>query len=62
MKKELINEIREEICDHICKYPAIFRTVFPDPAEAYATMLWDKCAECPLHKLEYPLGVNGWQE
>lgn len=52
MTKELINEIREEICDHICKYPAIFRTVFPDPDEAYATMLWDKCAECPLHKLE----------
>ena len=47
---EIIKEVKAEICDNYCKYPAIYDTR-EDSDENYDRMLRDKCTRCPLNRL-----------
>lgn len=53
ISEDKLCEVKEKMCDEYCKWP--FNT------ETQAD-LNEICAKCPLNDLEYPLGVNGWQE
>lgn len=48
--QEIIEEVKTEICDNYCKYPAIYDTR-KDSGEDYDRMLGEKCDRCPLNRL-----------
>lgn len=47
---EIIEEVKTEICDNYCKYPAIYDTR-EDSSENYDEMMEKICANCPLDRL-----------
>lgn len=53
ISEDKLCEVKEKICDEYCKW------LDECPTQE---RLDRHCAECPLNDLEYPLGVNGWQE
>ena len=50
-KAEIIQEVKEEMCDHYCKYPVEFLMTYEDSEEAHDKMIEEMCAECPLNRL-----------
>lgn len=50
--KDLIQEVKEDMCDHYCQYPALYLAKCDDPDDATEQMLEEKCTFCPLERLE----------
>ena len=48
--QEIIEEVKSEICDNYCKYPAIYNTR-EDSGVDYDRMFEEKCDRCPLNRL-----------
>jgi hypothetical protein len=46
----IIEKIKTEICDHYCKYPAIYDTR-EDSDKEYDKMIAEVCEHCPLNRL-----------
>jgi hypothetical protein len=49
-KKELIEEVKEDMCDNYCKYPFEYLMQYEDPEDAHEKMLDEVCNDCPLTK------------
>ena len=43
---KIIDDVRTEICDHYCKYPAQYPT-----QDRYDKILDEQCETCPLNRL-----------
>ena len=43
---EIIEAVKNEMCDHYCKYPIQYQSDIDDVA--FAMMIEDQCSECPL--------------
>lgn len=50
-RTEVIQEVKEEMCDHFCKYPEWYLMNYEDSEEAHDTMVEEMCSECPLNRL-----------
>lgn len=50
VKGTIIETLREETCDNICKWPEFYLSKYKDPDEAHEWMLLEKCPDCPLNK------------
>ena len=48
--KELEN-ITEEVCDRLCRYPEKYLGLYKDPDEAHEVMVNECCVKCPLERL-----------
>ena len=46
-----LDEVKEEMCDNYCRYPAIYFMEYEDPEEGHEAMLYEQCEECPLNNL-----------
>lgn len=46
----IFEEIKCEMCDHYCKYPAIYDTR-EDSDKEYDKMIKEVCGSCPLNRL-----------
>ena len=45
-------QLKEEICDHYCKWGITYLSLFKDPDIANEKMLNQICCDCPLNKYE----------
>lgn len=45
-------EVKEEMCDHFCKWPEWYLMNYEDSEEAHDTMVDEMCSECPLANFE----------
>ena len=48
---EIVEDIKEKICDDYCKYTEEYLSKYKDPDDAQKRMLADKCNFCPLKLL-----------
>lgn len=48
---EIIEDVKEDICDKYCKYPLEYLAEIKDPDLAHELMLETKCKNCPLQRL-----------
>ena len=48
---EIIEDVKENICDDYCKYTEQYRSCYKDPDEAQEKLLSDMCNYCPLCRL-----------
>ena len=48
---EMFEEIKEQMCDHYCKWPLEYMKEIEDPDLGEELLLKMKCEKCPLQKL-----------
>ena len=48
---ELVEEVKEDICDNYCKYPTQYQMEHEDSEETFDLMTSEIYAECPLNRL-----------
>lgn len=48
---EIIEDVKEQICDDYCKYTEQYRACFKDPDEAQQRLMADMCEYCPMCRL-----------
>ena len=48
---EIIEDVKENICDDYCKYTEQYRSCYKDPDEAQEKLFSDMCNYCPLCRL-----------
>jgi hypothetical protein len=54
MEKTITNmfeDIKEDICDHKCRFPELYRSMYKDPDEADEYMMKEECERCQLQRL-----------
>lgn len=45
---DLLEEVKDEICDRYCKFPREYSDLYEDKNVAHECMLQDVCTDCPL--------------
>lgn len=48
---EIIEDVKEHICDEYCRYTQEYRKTYTNPDEAEEKMTADRCSYCPLNRL-----------
>lgn len=48
---EIIEDVKENICEDYCKYTEQYLSCYKDPDEAQEKLLADMCQYCPLTRL-----------
>ena len=49
---EIIEDVKEQICDEYCKYTEQYLACYKDPDEAQEKLLADICQFCVMRELE----------
>lgn len=47
----MLEKVKDQVCDQICKWPEAYLSVYKDPDEASEKMLIEQCTYCPLQKI-----------
>lgn len=48
---EIIESVKEDMCDRYCKMRDYYLSMYKDPDEANEHMLNEQCDHCPLQRL-----------
>lgn len=47
----MLEKVKEQVCEQVCKWPEAYLSVHKDPDEANEKMLIEQCTYCPSQKI-----------